>query len=371
VQPDGKTVVLLSAEDASNSVIVVRLDADGTLDEGFSDGGVLNTGMTGTAKCTDIELQPDGRLLLSGSDRSIDYAVWRFDQDGARDMTFGVDGESKLPDGNLGIACEMALQPDGQIVTGGGVGGLPVFARFSTDGVLDTSFGDGGVVRPASWQGVQVHDLAVRPDGRILAGGDRLRPDSDQPESFVFTQLRPTGGLDTGFGDGGTAVVTLRAGLADMVLRSDGRLVVVGSSSLFSSQGHTEFLVAQLTGTGALDTSFGRAGVSTAVDGGMARSAALLDDGGLIVVGRDFPTEGGFQGPDGFILAKWTPTGALDNSFGTRGIAIKDRFAGPEGAYAIATGTDGKLVVAGEAPDTSDTPGYMHKDLGIYRFNRP
>jgi uncharacterized delta-60 repeat protein len=119
--------------------------------------------------------------------------------------------------------------------------------------------------------------------------------------------------------------------IRDLVVRPNGRIVAVGSSGRYSPHGHDQFLVAQLTTAGALDTSFGQAGISTAGDGTMARSAVLLDDGSVVVAGRDYPREGGFKGPDGFILAKWTPTGSLDTGFGTGGVAIEERFSWSRG----------------------------------------
>jgi uncharacterized delta-60 repeat protein len=374
VQPDGKILTLVSAEDGSNSVLVVRQLADGGLDTGFGNGRVLTTGMTGGVQCRDIELLADGTILLSGIDGSLNFSVWRFAEDGTRDMSFGTDGGAALTGRGVGVACEIALQSDGAIVAGGNVSGVPLVARFTAGGSLDAGFGAAGVVEMTPWQhpfeNVAIRDLVVRPNGRIVAGGDLVRVDSDQPESMVLTQLTTSGAIDTAFGQAGTATHTLGGGLADLVLRPNGRIVAVGSSSRYAPHGHDQFLIAQLTTAGALDTSFGQAGISTAGDGTMARSAALLDDGSLVVAGRDYPREGGFKGPDGFILAKWTPTGTLDTAFGTSGVAAEDRFAGPEAGYAIAAGPDGKLVVAGEVPDTTGSPLNRY-DLGVYRFERP
>jgi uncharacterized delta-60 repeat protein len=372
-QPDGRTLVLVSAEDASNSALVVRLDTDGTLDEGFADGGILDTGMTGTARCTDIELDPAGGILFSGMGDDLGFAVWRYEPDGTRDMAFGEDGTARIPDRSFGIACELARQADGRIVAAGAVWGEETVARFTADGQLDPSFGDGGVVHPAGW-GLQdgIRDLIVRPDGRIVVGGHRPQLEGDFYESWLVTQLLPDGTPDTRFGEAdGTAVLDLGADMADMALRPDGRLVVVGSSSELAAHGHFAFTVAQLTATGALDTRFGRAGIATAVEGGMARSMVLLDDGSLVVAGRDYPLEENFVGPDGFILAKWTPAGALDTRFGDKGVAIEENLDGPEGAYAIDVEADGKLVVAGEVPGASPDPLSRRTDLGVYRFEKP
>jgi uncharacterized delta-60 repeat protein len=371
-QPDGGSLVLLAAEDGGNSVVIVRLDAGGTLDEGFGDGGVLRTGMTGGARCSDIELDPAGGILFSGMGDNLDFAIWRYEADGTRDMAFGDGGTARIPDGRVGVACELARQADGRIVAAGGVWGQETIARFTADGQLDPTFGDGGVVRPAGWTiDDEVRDVIVRPDGRIVLGGARPEVDSDRYESWIVTQLLADGAPDTRFGEDGTALFELDADMADMVLRPDGRLVAVGSSLLFSPQHHYEFTVAQITGTGALDTRWGRAGIATAVDGGMARSAVLLDDGSLVVAGRDFPLEENFEGPDGFILAKWTTAGALDVGFGDRGIAIEENLEGSEAAYAIDVQPDGKLLVAGEVPGVSPDPLDRPRDLGVYRFNKP
>jgi uncharacterized delta-60 repeat protein len=368
-------LTLVSAEDGSNSVLIVRQLADGGLDTGFGNGGVLTTGMTGGVQCSDIELLADGGILLSGSDRALNFAVWRFDEDGTRDMGFGADGGAALTGRGAGVACEVVLQSDGAIVAGGNVSGVPLVARFTAGGNLDAGFGAAGVVEMTSWQhpfkNVAIRDLVVRPNGRIVAGGDLVRVDSDQPESMVLTQLATSGAIDTAFGQAGTATHTLGGGLADLLLRPNGRIVAVGSSSRYAPHGHDQFLVAQLTTAGALDASFGQAGISTAGDGTMARSAVLLDDGSVVEAGRDYPREGGFKGPDGFILAKWTPAGTLDSAFGTGGVAVEDRFAGPEAGYAIDATADGKLVVAGEVPDTTGGSTLNRHDLGVYRFERP
>ena len=65
VQPDGKIVVLFSTRVVAQYLTLVRLDADGSLDTTFGDGGRLDTGLNGGARGADLEVQPDGRYLVS------------------------------------------------------------------------------------------------------------------------------------------------------------------------------------------------------------------------------------------------------------------------------------------------------------------
>jgi hypothetical protein len=83
------------------------------------------------------------------------------------------------------------------------------------------------------------------------------------------------------------------------------------------------------------------------------------------------PERAGSRAPTGSSSPTGPPNGALDTGFGTSGIAIEDRFTGPEAGYAIAAGPDGKLVAAGEVPDTTGGSTLNRYDLGTYRFERP
>ena len=48
---------------------IVALTADGTRDQGFGPGGSVDAapGVTGSAQCHDLAIQPDGRLLVAGT----------------------------------------------------------------------------------------------------------------------------------------------------------------------------------------------------------------------------------------------------------------------------------------------------------------
>jgi hypothetical protein len=76
----------------------------------------------------------------------------------------------------------MSIEPDGKILLGGDVpitGGFEsVLIRYSADGILDPSFGNGGIVLNSfSGSDDEMMALAVQKDGNILAGiGQDLAP---------------------------------------------------------------------------------------------------------------------------------------------------------------------------------------------------
>ncbi len=133
IQPDGKVVVAGSTD---AGFALARYNTNGTLDTSFSGDGKLTTAFGGSDVATGVAVQPDGRIVAgghsfsSGGVTSRDFALARYDPDGALDTTFSGDGKQTLNLGATDIANGIALQSDGKIVLVG----------TRDPGVLDTTF---------------------------------------------------------------------------------------------------------------------------------------------------------------------------------------------------------------------------------------
>ena len=98
LQADGSVVVggsTLCGDDACFGL--VRYRPDGSLDASFGDGGVASTHIGIQAFVRALLVQPDGRIVAVGAGSphgnfDLDFAVARYDADGAADRTFGVQG---------------------------------------------------------------------------------------------------------------------------------------------------------------------------------------------------------------------------------------------------------------------------------------
>src|SRR5690606_41814292 len=91
-------------------------------------------------------------------------------------------------------------------------------ARFSADGILDTSFGTGGIVRGVTPDVEWMIDLAVDAADRILVSGNHGL------DGFV-ARYNPDGSQDAGFGASGVGSVLVHAN--GIGLDDRGRLLVV------------------------------------------------------------------------------------------------------------------------------------------------
>jgi beta-propeller uncharacterized protein DUF5122 len=92
--------------------------------------------------------------------------------------------------------------------------------RLNDNGSLDRSFGeDGSVEMPFA-------DIVVAPDGKILVADSGPSPTDPSDSDAQVTRLLADGGVDRSFGSGGTADVDLGGrydGVAALVLAADGR----------------------------------------------------------------------------------------------------------------------------------------------------
>jgi uncharacterized delta-60 repeat protein len=298
---------------------IVRLDADGSLDDTFHAGGVVLTDFTCAMDHideagADVAIQPDGKIVVAGyADDGVvwdsptwgEFALARYNPDGSRDASFGADGVVSDAFGASQVrANAVAIQDDGKIVVGGHARfGYPgsglhwdyfdfAVARYHPDGTRDTSFGSNGLVTtdlglpsndyPCDF----ISDIAIQPDGKIVAVGSTGFNGRD----LAIARYEPDGSLDAAFGTGGTITYNFGASSASgngLVIQDDGRIVVVGYLSLAGSPTGADMLVARLNEDGSLDTSFDSDGFASIDFGAMTDVASdiAFPPGGKILVG--------------------------------------------------------------------------------------
>jgi uncharacterized delta-60 repeat protein len=182
VQSDGRVVVAgqqASCTRVAIDVLLLRLTAGGAPDATFNP--VNPAAEAGPDAAVDVAVQPDGRIVVAIDTfvgpattpaRDDAFVVLRLNQDGSADSTFGGDGAAValFGEGITATPAALAFQ-GGKVVVGGTAGGDLAVARFNADGSLDTTFGgDGTVVTDFGGTDV-IADLAVQPDGKIVAAG--------------------------------------------------------------------------------------------------------------------------------------------------------------------------------------------------------
>lgn len=305
LQADGKIVAVGFAGvgvGTDTDFALVRYNADGSLDSSFGSGGIVTTNFPGTSEeATNLAIQPDGKIIAVGYTRasSTDFALARYNGDGSLDTTFGSGGlvTSAFAEDTIGLSA-VVLQPDGKIIACGGVfngDNIMDFAlvRYHGDGGLDTTFGTGGLVTAHISNKEAFSDVALLPDGRIIAAGTS-QIDGVTGFDFVLARYHDDGALDTSFGSGGF-VITDFAGRTDwvnsVVIQDDGKIVAAGKVHVADA----DFGLARYNSDGTLDTTFSEDGlVTTDFSNGTNEvyALALQNDGKIIAVGRGGGTDG-------------------------------------------------------------------------------
>lgn len=251
---------------------LARLDTDGTWDPAFT--GSVGGGAT---YVNSIVVQPDGKILVGGSFQYVSgqsrNGIGRILATGAIDATFNPGS------GVNGIVNGIALQPDGKIIIVGNFTtcngtARPRVARLNADGSLDSSFD------PGTGADMQVRTCAVRPDGKILIGGDLTTYDGTLVGHLV--QLNADGTVDPSFDPGSGA----DAGIYSISPLPDGTCLVAGSFITFAGAARPGLVRLQADGT--LDPAFN----AMATAGASVRTTTWTPDG-RIIAGGDFSTLGG------------------------------------------------------------------------------
>jgi uncharacterized delta-60 repeat protein len=244
LQADGKILAGGNAginASHQNLFAIARYNIDGSLDTSFGSGGKLTTDFPNGTQgvCYALMVQPDGKFVGVGGD-GIGIALARYNPNGTLDSNFGVGGKTSttIASPQSLDASAAALQPDGRIVVAGALYHKVnsedfALVRYNTNGVLDSSFGSGGVVATSVFGKDTAYAVSVRPDGKIVAGGHVEMVNGADDGDFGLVQYNPDGTLDASFGSNGIVHTDFFGDLDranGMVIQPDGRIVLAGST---------------------------------------------------------------------------------------------------------------------------------------------
>ena len=273
---------------ATRTVVAARFSRSGAPDPTFGVGGMVALALDDLATVGGATLQDDGKIVIAGQVRvsgnnahATDTVVVRLNANGSLDPSFDDDGVRVVDYGIQSTAAAVLVQRDGKIVVGGSVREPGVFlgggtnsialARLGPSGALDPSFsGDGLLVieeTANSMSGSSATGLALQGDGKILVAGVSKGPSSSIQSAFTALRVLGDGRLDRSFSGDGIQHVEFSGfnptptGLA---IQGDGRIVLGGYTSIapLGALGG-DFAVARLTANGQLDSSFHEDGKQT------------------------------------------------------------------------------------------------------------
>jgi uncharacterized delta-60 repeat protein len=271
------------------------------------------------------------------------------DDDGALDGA-PVDDDAGTSDRDGAASAGLSAAPSPVVVKRGASAVVTVTVdRGGAGGALTVTVADlakGLTSAPATLpDGATRATLTISAGATAALGASTARVTLDPPiapaiELPILVAEAP-GAPDVTFGDDGAVADGSRGDAATfraIAVQADGKIVAGGVP------GAAGWFVRRFSAAGAVDASFVVPGAALPANGEL-RAIAIDASGRIVCAGTSSPAIGAAQ----MTVARLSPTGAADPTFGTGGIyrvPITDAVTGSSG-FAVAVQPDGKVVVAG------------------------
>jgi uncharacterized delta-60 repeat protein len=289
------------------------MSASGDLDPNFGDVGRIGpiVGLNGPA--WSMEIQDDEGIVFAGGDVDLVCRPNRF--------------------------CDLFSPSSFELTAAGFID------RLTASGLPDSSFNAPDLVD------IQVLDIALQSDDKIIAVGSYIPPNGHDPRHesrLIVFRLQRSGSLDPTFGGGSLVNLPLPADThgtsqfgGSVLVDSNGRIVIAG---IRSNHQLSEQIVLRLLSDGSFDETFGNAGVFI----GPAIGTGFFSDAMSILQ----TATGGYRlmGSEPCQILALTEGGTVDDSFGNAGIAsVVNAIGDRVNCNGMVAQADGLLVMVGRA----------------------
>ncbi len=285
-QTDGK---LLCMYGSNSHTYIFRTMPDGTLDNTFvgDPGFQLFPNVPGVLYLGGKVCVPEGSLIKQTTNEKVmvvfgGYSIMRLNANGSLDNTFG---NSVPPAGFLDLNAGTPIQVidfvydfyesgtafyfagKGGFGSGGGSADAIVIAKTNKNGVLDATYGTGGIkVMPLDTLKFgfynDIREIKFSNDGKILfTGSCQRRTFPDNMNDMFVGKFNLDGTSDNTFGVAGAQILNFNNLTEDpycMSIANNGTIYVSGSNN---GAGTREYYTTKLSSTGVQDVSYGVSGV--------------------------------------------------------------------------------------------------------------
>lgn len=339
-------------------IVPLTCGAGESLDPNFGNNGQLTTEFSiYDDKAFAITMQSDGKILVAGQSENgadTDIAIARYLSDGSLDKDFNHNGQVTVAVGSgndSGLA--LIVQDDGKILVAGttdnGTDLDVTVIRLQADGLPDMDFDqDGQVVIELPYSDDRAQSVLLQKDGKIILAGSSEEQDSTL---LFLSRLNNDGSLDETFGNKGlvNSIDAKNSAALSAALQSDGRILLAGFSG---TEELTQATLFSFLETGAIDQSFGNKGLALSgskEEDSLFYDLEILDDGTILGAGATIG-----ESYRSILLSKFTINGAIDTQFNGNGTVLTDLGVDTV-AYGLALAPDGSIYLAGSGSKNQDS----------------
>lgn len=359
-QSDGNIVTIAQinfVNKVGTGIGLVRYTGAGELDTTFGTNGITLTTFAGIAfDPIGFAVQKNGDFLVGGVATNKSglhgFGLARYTSNGVLDTTFGSNGLVATKVGTRSDApSALLLQPNGQVVLGGfevagaGAPGMMSLVRYNANGTLDNTFGKGGISL-ASVKFVGPETLAQLANGDYLAVGEDRDFDTGLVAEFnskgVLLPNVTSAKVVAALTSSQSAVPNVMF-QSPTIFQPNGDYVVATTSCTFHSECRgTRIGAGRFLETGKTDTTFNSnlESFNLPQTTSVAEAAALQANGQIVIGGLISPVEGG--------MVRLDSNGELDTTFGTvDSFGICCSVTSDQTFFGLLIQTDGKIVAIG------------------------
>jgi uncharacterized delta-60 repeat protein len=188
---------------------IIRTLNDGSLDTTFGSTGIVTTPLSQAAAFSSVAQQSTGRLIAGGMLHDREWIFIGYTSTGSIDTTFGINGIQIIELGRDARLNHLILDSDTIIACGKTLSHITL-VRLTANGTLDTSFGTNGIVRTIVENQSSANSITLESPSNNLVVSGFIN------QNLATIKYLSNGTIDTTFGDQGIVSIP-----TDNVVSSD------------------------------------------------------------------------------------------------------------------------------------------------------